>query len=645
MFKNLLKSLQVGTEAAPMERAHEDARAIIAKGNAAEDAGRLDEARGLYERAVALAPQLPSAHLNLGIVLEALGDVEGARARYQRVLAIEADHPFGAYNLGKLDYMQGRLHDAETLLRQALAAKKDFHDAWVLLSNVLDALGQLNGAAEAIEQALRLRPDYAGALYNHADILRRLDRIDDTEVAAGRAVSLEPRNADYLAFHSAALVRQGFAEEGLQELRRALAIAPHRFDLRSKELFLLNLVEGVPAEEIWERHRLLGAQLEAVVPARAHLQAQDAKARLRVGFVCGETRTHPVSLFLLPLLEGLHRGRFEVVSYSSSAQKDQITQRLQDLSDRWVDAAGWKDVQLEEAIAADGIDLLIDLDGHTSQVRLAVFAAKPAPVQLTWVGYLNTTGLTRMDYRITDARCDPPTESQRMHTERLLMLPHSQWCYRPFLEVPPAPAAPCERQGFVTFGSLNNVVKLTPQMALRWGRILRALPATRLVVADVSSDRKRQSLLAAIEQGGGEADRVRFTSRTDIEGYYRLMDEIDIALDSFPYGGGTTTFDALWMGVPVLAAGGTTPASRSAASVLTALGLSEWIASDIEGFEALAIERAGDIATIANLRRTLRERLRTSSLMDEPGFVAAFQAALERAWQERAGPIAPEVSA
>lgn len=639
MFKNLLKTLSGATAptTSPAPAATQDeARALIARGNAAEDAGRLEEALGLYRQALDLAPQLPAAHLNLGIALEAMGQPAAARASYERALALQAGHPYAAYNLAKLDYQEGRLAEAATLLRQALQHKPDFVQAWILQSNLRDAQGDSAGALAAIDEALRLQPQFAGALFNRAGILRKLGRADEAEEAARAAAALAP-DAEHLALHAALLVPQGFADEGLAQMRRAIALAPHRFDLRSKELYLLNLVEGSSGAEVFERHRALGRELESVVRSRGVRAADPGKPRLRLGFVSGELRTHPVALFLLPLLERIDRGRFEVFCYASNVQKDGMTRLLAAASDRFVDASQWKDDRLEQQIADDGIDLLVDLDGHTSQVRLPVFAARPAPAQLTWVGYLNTTGLTRMDYRLTDARCDPPATSAALHTERLLLLPHSQWCYRPLLDVPEAAAAPCERNGFVTFGSLNNVVKLTPQMARRWGRLLQALPTARLVVADVSSARKREALLAAIVEGGGEAQRVRFAPRTDLEGYFRLMDDIDIALDSFPYGGGTTTFDALWMGVPVVTASGELPASRSASSVLAALGLDDWIAPGIEGFEACALARAADLAELARLRRTLRGRLRASPLMDEAGFVAAFQALLEQAWREQAG--------
>ena len=638
MFKKLLHPFNKGGGQAPApDQARAEAQALIASGNAAEDAGRVPEAHALYLQAVERDPQLPAAHLNLGIAQEALGDDLAARASYEKALALESGHPFAAYNLGKLDYRQGRLAAGEALLRQALERKADFLEAWVLLSNLLDARGNPNGAAEAIAQAVRLRPDHGGALFNQAGILHKLGRVDEAQAAVAQAVLADPDNVDCLVLQTVLLLAQGFAAEALVPLRHAITLARHRFDLRSKELFILNLVEGVDAQDLWERHRALGAQVEAAVPARQLSPRSATGPRLRLGYVSGDLRGHPVTMFLLPLLEGRNRERFEVFCYSSTLRQDSFTRRVEQLSDHWLDAVHLTDAQLTDRIAADGIDILLDLGGHSGEVRLGVFVGKPAPVQVSLIGYLNTTGLTRIDYRLTDARCDPPEQSQPLHSERLLLLPHSQWCYRPFVDVAPAPSAPCERNGHVTFGSVNNAMKITREMALRWGRILKGVTGARLLVADVSSERKRQWLLAAVEEAGGASSRVDFAPRTDLEAYYKLMHGVDIVLDCHPYGGGTTTFDALWMGVPVLAARGAIPASRSAASILAALGLEDWIAPHVDEYEALAIARAADTAAIARLRRTLRGRLRASPLMDEPAFVTAFEALLERAWQSGAG--------
>lgn len=625
MFKNLLKTFQSRPQSAA-----DDPHALIAAGNAAEEAGRLQEAHTLFQRAAAAAPGLASAHLNLGIVQDALGQADLARKSFERVLALEADHPLGAYNLARLDIMQGRLASAEALLRQALARKPDFWQAWVLLSEALDATGDTQGAADAISEAIRLKPDSAGALFNQATILRQLGHIDEAADAALRAAELEPR-ASISALIAQLQSQQGFVPQALGTLRGAIERWPHHLDLRSRELFLSNLIEDQTPEELFERHRAWGSELEAqIAPLQPHARSADGR-RLRLGFLSEDFREHPVSQFLLPVLEGLSRERFEVFCYSSTIRKDHFTRRIEEASEHWIDAAGWPDAQLAAAIAMERIDILVDLGGHTN-TRLAVFAAKPAPMQVSWVGYLNTSGLTRMDGRLTDGVCDPPEKSQPLHTERLLLLPHSQWCYRPIISVVPAPTAPCERNGFVTFGSFNSVQKISDAMTRRWGRILKALPTARLLIADVASPRKREAILAVLEQAGGERERVEFAPRLALEAYFGLMNRVDIALDTYPYGGGTTTLDALWMGVPVLTTAGAMPASRSGASLLSVLNLQHWIAPSIEDTERLAIQRAADVGEIAALRRSLRERLCGSALMDEAAFISAFESQLTQAW-------------
>lgn len=641
MFKNFFKPAQKAPPPLPpRDDLATQARELIVQGNAAEDAGRWAEAHELYLRAVSLAPALPEAHLNLGIAQEALGDAESARGSYGQVLALDAGNPFGGYNLAKLDYLQGRPEVAEQLLHAALARKPDFFNAWLLLSSVNDTRGDQAAAAHAIGQALKLQPEHVGALYNQARVLQRVGRLDEAEAAIARAADLDPGNVDCAVLHMGLLLAQGFAVEALLPLRRAIALAPHRFDLRSKELFILNLVASVDADDLARRHRELGAQVEAAVPARPQRAAAPTGLRLRIGYVSGDFRGHPVTMFLLPVLERRARERFEVFCYSSTQREDAFTRRVEQLADGWRDVRTLHDNAIADAVAADGIDLLVDLGGHSGELRLGVFVNKPAPVQLTWLGYLNTTGLTRMDFRLSDQRCDPPAVSQPRHSERLLYLPDSQWCFRPFMEVAAAPAAPCERNGYVTFGSFNNAMKLTREQVSCWGRLLAALPSARLLLADVSSARKREWLLETLREGGmaGGAERVEFAPRTDLRAYYELYARVDIALDSHPYGGGTTTFDALWMGVPVLAMTGELPASRSAASILAALGLGEWIAPDMAAFEAVAIERVRDTATISKLRRTLRARLQASAFMDEARFVAAFENLLLQAWRERIRP-------
>jgi len=336
-----------------------------------------------------------------------------------------------------------------------------------------------------------------------------------------------------------------------------------------------------------------------------------------------------------PVLEHHDRAAFELFCYSSGSKADAYTEQVRRSVDHWIDARDLSDDALAERIHADGIDILVDLTGHTQKSRLGAIAQRPAPVQATWLGYLNTTGLTRMDWRITDRRSDPPELAQPLHTERLAFLPESQWCYRPFAVVPVADSAPVERSGHVTFGSFNNAPKITDQVARRWGQVLARTPGARLRVADVASERKRAAIRAAIEREGVAPERVEFVPRVQLQAYYASFGDVDIALDTHPYGGGTTTLDALWMGVPVVAARGATPVSRSAAGLLAALGLDDWIAASTDDYVDVAVRQAADVSRIAALRRSLRATLQASPLMDEKRFVRDLEALYGQMWDAR----------
>jgi predicted O-linked N-acetylglucosamine transferase (SPINDLY family) len=396
-------------------------------------------------------------------------------------------------------------------------------------------------------------------------------------------------------------------------------------------------VDGLPADEIFRRHAQFGADIERAVPERFDHRGErgDPQRRLRVGYLSCDLHLHTVPFFLLPLLEQHDRAQVEVFCYSFGAQEDGMTEHLRSLTDHWRDLRGRSDLEMADAIHDDAIDVLVDLVGHTGQPRPGVFCQRPAPVQVSWLGYLNTTGLTRMDYRITDERADPTALAQQVHTERLVYMPVSQWCYRPMVDERIAPIAPLEKNGFVTFGSFNSLVKISDRACRLWGETMARLPGSRLVVANIHSEHKRESIRRLLAAAGVSADRVEFLRRVPLNKYLALFNKVDIALDTFPYGGGTTTFDALWMGVPVLAAVGETSVSRSAASILQALGLDDWIVPSLDRYVETALARASDPFALLALRRTLRERLQASPLADMPRFVRDLEAAYRTMWLER----------
>ena len=659
--------------------------ALIEQGNRAEDAGKLHEALALYREAVELAPQSARAHLNLGIALAALGDEAGAAAGYEQALKLEAANPFAAYNFGKLRYERGRHADAERLLRQALAAKPDFRQARVVLACTLDAqgksedalseletlgaqadfgalfikagvlrkLGRLDtaadtlrralaldpgnldarttlfhvleakgdaaGAARELEAVLKQRPDWPEALYNYGVVLKKLMRPVPAEDALRRAIALQPGFTSAYRMLGGVLLGQSRVDDALA----LYAKAPRDPELASAEVFALNASEHVGEDDLFAHHVDFGRELERAIPARFQFaNPKDPARRLRIGYVSGDFSYHVVALFLQPVLEHRDRAAVEVFCYSTAERVDEYTRKLAAHADAWRQCAGLSDAQIANAIHADGIDILVDLAGHSGEPQLRVFAQKPAPVQATWLGYLNTTGMTRIDYRISDAHADP---TDARHTEKLARLPHSQWCYRPFIKVSAEQSPPCARNGYVTFGSFNQVLKLSQASRKLWKRILQRVPRSKLVVLGVPAGRAHDDLRRDLP----EAMIVPYVSLQDYFGWYN---KVDIALDTTPYSGGTTTCDALWMGVPVLTAPGVRPGSRSAASILTTAGLSEWIASDPDDY----VQRAVDLSKkdlLENLRATLRPRLQASPLMDEAGFTKELEALYRQIWR------------
>jgi protein O-GlcNAc transferase len=640
MFKKLLERLVSAPSppaAAPAVIASDIPRAdrLIDEGNEREDAGDLDGATALYRQATTAAPGHARAWLNLGIALAATGDAEAAARAYDTVLAIEPRHPNGNYNYARLAILREDYPRAEALARAALQARPDFPQSLVVLSSALEAQGKAAEAADTLEEAARLRPDDPGIWFNLAVLMLARDRRDRAEAAARRLLELDPDHPAGLGMLGRLLREHEFTPAVLELLRGAIRNDPDDLVYRSQELMLLNYLEGLPAESVHARHVAFGELLQARMPARFDRFAgdRDPERRLRVGFVSGDLHMHPVALFLLPVLEHLDRAAVDVTCYSSGRKTDAFTARLRERCDHWVDAPDMSDETLADVIHADAIDILVDLAGHTSAPRLGAFSQRPAPVQASWLGYLNTTGLTRIDYRLTDARCDPLERSQPLHTERLVLLPDSQWCYRPWSESTVQPVSPFERNGHVTFGSFNSAPKISEAMLARWAALLTRVPGSRLRIADVPSERKRAAVTGVLTAAGVDPGRFEFLPRVGTSEYYDLVGSADIALDAYPYGGGTTTFDALWMGVPVVTAVGDLPVSRSAASVLSALGMDEWIAPSIDDFVDVAAARAADRDGLLHQRRTLRARLEASPLTDHARFARNLESELRQMWR------------
>ena len=580
-----------------------------------------------------------AAHLSLGAGLEAAGDRSAAARCYAAALAIDPGNAHANYNLGKLMFIEHAYAQAGHHLRAALERKPEFPEAHVVLSSLHDALGDHGAAAASLETALRQKPDYAGAWYNYATTLVKLDRLAEAEAAARRAISFDPEFLSAYTFLGDFLRSDARLGEAIEMFQKARAVAGGGIALEQAELHALNYFDGISDQTLFEKHCQAGARIETAYPARflRPANSRDPERRLRIGYLSRDFRRHPVALFLIPALERHDRSGFEVYCYSSGADTDDVTAQVRLLTDHWLDAATLSHAELADAIHRDGVDILVDLLGHAGTSNLAVFAQQPAPVQVSWLGYLNTTGLKRMQYRLCDAVSDPPGISDQLHTEALVRLPHGQWCYRPYrmqeLSMRHAPELPCRRKGFITFGSFNHQIKLSPAALALWMRILRQQPDSRMVILGVPGGAPQDRLLGEFTRGEIAASRITIVPPVPLDAYFRWFDEVDLALDSTPYSGGTTTCDTLWMGVPVVTLAGTWSAARSGASIMTTVGLKDWIARSADEYVELALKFARDEATLTELRRSLRRRMQESPLMDELGFARNLESAYRGMWR------------
>jgi protein O-GlcNAc transferase len=390
----------------------------------------------------------------------------------------------------------------------------------------------------------------------------------------------------------------------------------------SSYLFSLNLRDDVDAPAVAKAHFAFGEAVGGRAPRRSPVRSR--APRVRVGYVSGDLMKHPVGLFLRPLLRHHDRERFETFCYTNSHIEDELSAELRGASDHWRSIAGREDPWAEALIRADALDILVDLSGHTARNRLGLFARRPAPVQATWLGYLNTTGLEAMDYRICDAHTDPEGATEALNAETLVRLPHSQWCYAPYYDV--ALDGAREAGGPVTFGSFNQFVKVSDSGLDAWCEILRRVPESRLRVHGVPPGVTAEDFRGRLEARGVCGDRVTLTGRIAIHDYFAAIRAVDIALDSMPYNGATTTLDTLWMGTPVVALRGERAIGRGSYSIARAAGLEELVAYSPAEYVEANVRLAHDAPARAALRRCLRPRLEASPLMDGPRFTRDVEA-------------------
>jgi FkbM family methyltransferase len=612
-----------------------DAIAQFIAGEVARFGNKLDQAVASYRKAIDLDPAFVAAHGNLGIALEALSRFDEAARCCERILEIAPQSDQAMFNLASLARRMGDFEKARALFEQVVVLNPQAADAHFELArmaadrnNAEDAIGHLR-AAVAINPGVSIWWDQLGIA------LHAQQKLAEARACFESAVDVAPESAGSWNNLGNILGESGEAAKALECLRQAVLLSPEFAVPYSGFLLNLNYQSLTGAEQVSRAHLAFdvryGAKLPKLPPRLSNLS--DAGKRLRVGYVSPDFRRHSVAFFLEPLLRAHDPAQVEIFCYSDVMAPDEVTQRLQDHADVWRDIKGRGDLEVADIVRADEIDILVDLAGHMAGSRLLVFARQPAPVQVAYLGYPNTTGLNNMQYRITDEIADPPGEADRYFSERLVRLPRTFLCYQP-PEDAPEPAS--ERAESITFGSFNNLAKVTPEVVGLWARVLVAVPGSRLLLkaSALSSDAVRERLRGEFESKGVSRDRLELLPwKAGTQSHLGTYRHIDIALDTFPYNGTTTTCEALWMGVPVVTLAGKVHASRVGHSLLSACGLDELVATTSEQYVEIALGLAQDRPRLERLRRELRQRVKNSPLLDERGMGRAVEAAFREMWQ------------
>ncbi|HKZ96930.1 MAG TPA: tetratricopeptide repeat protein, partial [Hyphomicrobiaceae bacterium] len=582
-----------------------DAEARHLRGIAAYRAGRLAEAADDLAQAIEASPARADLRSNLTAVLRSLGRLKDAETQGREAVRLTPEAPECHNNLGSVLKDLGRQGEAEACYRKAIALKPGYADAWSNLAWTLSLAGHAKEAEGAARRALALNPGDANAMNNLGTALLQQERVQEAGACFERAVQLRP------GFHVA----------------------------HSNLLFCLNYRTDLSAHDIFEAFKKWNADhAQRLAPAHPPMVAdRNPGRRLRLGYVSPDFRHHAASFFIEPLIGAHDRSKFEITCYADVANPDFVTERFKRLADRWRSTVGLADQQVADLIRADGIDVLIDLAGHTAGNRLLVFARKSAPVQVAhMVGSGTTTGLDAIDVFLADAAL-VPEGAERFFAERVVRLARIPLVYAPPEGMPDVAPLPATRNGYVTFGCFSRTARINELVVAAWSRILRGVPDARLILNSkpFQEAESRQAWHDRFRAHGIEPKRVSMTYTAPQPKTWAAYGTVDVALDPFPHNAGTTTIEALWMGVPVVSLAGRPPVGRFGASILGSVGFADWVAGDVEGYVAKAVAAAENVAALALLRSTLRDRFKASPLGADPAALAReIEAVYRQLWSD-----------
>ncbi len=644
MYGQALSGMGLETEALTeyqfvLERQPHSAPTINLVGNVLRKLGQLEEAAEIYQASLRIDPGRYEIWHNLAAVRSLQQRWPEATACAAEAVHLNPKFWQAQLGLGLTLCRQKLYEDAEACFFSALQLSDGNAEVCLELGNLAMVRHQGNQAMQWFHRAIEANPHHTGAIINAADLFRLNGGITQALSMARLALQIEPNNTKAISMEAIALSELGRMREALESYQRVLTIDPQDVTAQSNLLYNLNFHTAFDPQKIHALHLAWGKLAEARAKdwAVSTRTLVDPHKRLRIGYVSGDFRRHSVMYFLRPLLEGHHRDQFEIYCYSTVDREDGITAEIKQMDVVWRDIAAVSHPDAAAHIVRDKIDILVDLGGHTGSGRLQIFAAKPAPVQCSYLGYPNTSGLSTIDYRIVDPVTDPSDgPGDALHTEVLVRIDPTFLCFHPVeVKIPVSPHPPCLQQRFITFGTFNNNKKIDVDTVRAWGQLLLGVPGSRLLLKcrSYGAEEARRHVLGLLEQAGVSPDRVTLLPGDHgYEDHLRQYARLDIALDTFPYNGTTTTMEALWMGVPVVTLSGETHASRVGRSILHALGRPDWAATSPDSFARAGAALAADPAELQRLRVNLRDMLSASPLMDRAGMVQRMETFYRQAW-------------
>jgi len=604
------------------------------QGNIYLNNGQLNEAAACFRQAIARNPNYVEAHYNLGLALKDIGQLNGARDSYRCALKIKPDFADAHYKLGNVLNELGQFDETVKCYRKALEIKPDYLYAYVNLGNALKELGQLNDAVANYHRALEIKPDFAEVHYNMGIVQYDLGRLDDAVISFRRALELKPDYAEAISNLGGVLRGFGQTDEAVASYRRALLLKPGLENAHGNLLFTLDLSASADMEELHEERKKWDAAYAAPLwQNQIHTNDPTAIRRLRIGYVSADFKDHSAARVFGGMLIRYDRSQFEAYS-NHKGKDDMFTELFRQNVTVWRNIANLSDEAVVKVILEDRIDILVDLSGHTTGNRLLVFARKPAPIQITAWGYATGTGMRAMDVFFTDPVM-VPSQDKQYFTEEIQYLPSvvGSFFTHHFPDINELPAL---ADGNITFGSFNRLAKVSKITYRAWSEVLLAIPRSRLILKapELSDPTIQKLVISNFVKEGGIAEQIIMLGRTPWYEHMHAYNQVDIALDPFPHGGGVTALEGLMMGVPMITLRWPTVVGRLSASIMTTLGLPDWIAETPEQYVQLAIQKASDLQSLAALRQRLRDIFTSSVIGDPAAYAKAVEKKYRQLWQE-----------